>query len=75
MLDEPTRGIDVGAKVEIYNLINSLKKKGMGIIIVSSELPEIVGICDRALVMKEGQIKAELSGKDISQERIMESAA
>jgi len=75
LLDEPTRGIDVGAKVEIYNLINSLKKKGMGIIIVSSELPEIVGICDRALVMKEGQIKAELSGKDISQERIMESAA
>jgi D-xylose transport system ATP-binding protein len=75
LLDEPTRGIDVGAKVEIYNLINKFKAKGMGIIIVSSELPEIIGICDRALVMKEGRISAELTGDNITQEKIMENAA
>ncbi len=75
LLDEPTRGIDVGAKVEIYNLINKLKLNGVGIIVVSSELPEIIGICDRVLVMKEGRINSELTGGNITQERIMENAA
>ena len=75
LLDEPTRGIDVGAKVEIYNLINKLKLNGVGIIVVSSELPEIIGICDRVLVMKEGKINAELEGGSITQEKIMENAA
>lgn len=75
LLDEPTRGIDVGAKVEIYNLINSLKLNGVGIIVVSSELPEVIGICDRVLVMKEGKISAELTGDNITQEKIMENAA
>lgn len=75
LLDEPTRGIDVGAKVEIYNLINNLKLSGVGIIVVSSELPEIIGICDRVLVMKEGEIKAELTAENITQEKIMENAA
>ncbi len=75
LLDEPTRGIDVGAKVEIYNLINNLKLNGVGIIVVSSELPEVIGICDRVLVMKEGKISAELTGDNITQEKIMENAA
>lgn len=75
LLDEPTRGIDVGAKVEIYNLINKLKLSGVGIVVVSSELPEIIGICDRVIVMKEGKISAELEGDDITQEKIMENAA
>jgi len=75
LLDEPTRGIDIGAKVEIYNLINQLKINGVGIIIVSSELPEIIGTCDRVLVMKEGKINAELTGDNITQEKIMEYAA
>lgn len=75
LLDEPTRGIDVGAKVEIYNLINKLKLSGVGIIVVSSELPEIIGICDRVLVMKEGRINAELTGSNITQEKIMVCAA
>jgi D-xylose transport system ATP-binding protein len=75
LLDEPTRGIDVGAKVEIYNLINKLKLNGVGIIVVSSELPEIIGICDRVLVMKEGKINAELEGGNITQDKIMENAA
>jgi D-xylose transport system ATP-binding protein len=75
LLDEPTRGIDVGAKVEIYNLINKLKLNGIGIIVVSSELPEIIGISDRVLVMKEGEISAELTGENITQEKIMENAA
>jgi len=68
-LDEPTRGIDVGAKVEIYNLINELKKNGIAIIMISSELPEILGICDRILVMHEGRITGCLEDNEATQEK------
>lgn len=71
ILDEPTRGIDVGAKYEIYNIINKLADEGKSVIFISSELPEILGICDRVYVMNEGKIVGELSRKDASQESIM----
>ncbi len=74
ILDEPTRGIDVGAKVEIYNLINRLKKDGIAVIMISSELPEILGISDRILVMHRGRITGELEDKDATQEKIMHYA-
>jgi putative multiple sugar transport system ATP-binding protein len=71
ILDEPTRGIDVGAKYEIYTIINKLAEEGKSIIIISSELPEILGMCDRIYVMNEGRIVGELDRKDASQESIM----
>lgn len=71
ILDEPTRGIDVGAKYEIYTIINQLAGEGKGILIISSELPEILGMCDRIYVMSEGKITGELSGEEASQEKIM----
>ncbi|MEG0236514.1 MAG: sugar ABC transporter ATP-binding protein [Cetobacterium sp.] len=74
ILDEPTKGIDIGAKSEFYNLINECAKKNMGIIVVSSELPEILGICDRILVMKDGEIKKELIAKETSEEEILNYA-
>ncbi len=74
ILDEPTRGIDVGAKVEIYNLINRLKQNGIAIIMISSELPEIMGISDRILIMHQGRITGELEDKDATQEKIMHYA-
>ena len=70
-LDEPTRGIDVGAKYEIYKIIDELAKQGVGIVIVSSELPEILGMSDRVLVMSEGSIQGELSREEATQEKIM----
>jgi D-xylose transport system ATP-binding protein len=74
ILDEPTRGIDVGAKVEIYNLLNQLVEEGVTVIIISSELPEVMRMSDRILVMCEGEIVAELSHKDAKKELIMEYA-
>ena len=74
ILDEPTKGIDIGAKQEIYNLIQSLADEGKGIILISSELPEIVGMCDRVLVMKAGQISDEILREDLSEQRILGSA-
>ncbi len=71
ILDEPTRGIDVGAKYEIYTIIAKLAAEGKGILVISSEMPELLGICDRIYVMNEGRIVGELSGKDASQETIM----
>ncbi|MCL2322498.1 MAG: ATP-binding cassette domain-containing protein [Oscillospiraceae bacterium] len=71
ILDEPTRGIDVGAKYEIYCIINDLVKEGKSIIMISSELPEILGMCDRIYVMNEGQIVGEMSKSEASQESIM----
>ncbi len=62
ILDEPTRGVDIGAKSEIYRLIDDLARKGVGVVVISSELPEIVGICDRVLVMREGYIAGEVGG-------------
>lgn len=71
ILDEPTRGIDVGAKYEIYTIINQLAEEGKAIIFISSELPEILGICDRIYVMNEGRIVGELMKEEASQESIM----
>jgi methyl-galactoside transport system ATP-binding protein len=75
MLDEPTRGIDVGAKYEIYKLIIELATKGKGIIMVSSEMGELLGICDRIMVMSGGRIAGELSRGEATQEKIMELAS
>ncbi|MBC5626059.1 galactose/methyl galactoside ABC transporter ATP-binding protein MglA [Clostridium sp. NSJ-49] len=75
LLDEPTRGIDVGAKYEIYQLIIDLANNGKGVIVVSSEMPELLGICDRILVMSNGRIAGEGTPDELSQEAIMESAA
>jgi ribose transport system ATP-binding protein len=77
ILDEPTRGVDVGAKSEIYRLIDSLASKGIAILMISSELPEVIGIADRVLVMRDGAIAGEVTatgGKPLSQEAIMELA-
>lgn len=74
ILDEPTRGIDVGAKFEIYTVMNELIEQGLSIIMISSELGEVLGMSDRIYVMSEGEIKGELSAKEANQEKIMELA-
>lgn len=71
ILDEPTRGIDVGAKYEIYCIINQLIADGKSVIMISSELPEVLGMCDRIYVMNEGRIVGEVSAEEASQEVIM----
>lgn len=75
LLDEPTRGIDVGAKYEIYQLIINLACEGKGVIMVSSEMPELLGVCDRILVMSGGRIAGEVNAKETSQEEILTLAA
>jgi len=74
IFDEPTRGIDVAAKVEIYNLMNELKRQGIGVLFVSSEMPEVIGISDRIIVMCDGRITGELMAEDISQDLILQYA-
>lgn len=74
ILDEPTRGVDVGAKREIYQLMNELAERGVPIIMVSSDLQEILGVSDRIIVMHEGRISGELSQAEASQERVMQLA-
>lgn len=74
ILDEPTRGIDVAAKVEIYNIMNDLKKQGIGVIFVSSEMPEVMGMSDRILVMCNGRITGDLIAKGTTQDEIMRCA-
>jgi ribose transport system ATP-binding protein len=74
MLDEPTRGIDVGAKAEIYAIISHLAHDGAAILMASSELPELLAMCDRVLVLCEGRLTAELTRAEATQERIMEAA-
>lgn len=74
ILDEPTRGIDVGAKKEIYTIMSNLAKRGVAIIMISSELPEILGMSDRIIVMHEGEIKGVLNREESSQEKILEIA-
>jgi ribose transport system ATP-binding protein len=75
IFDEPTRGIDVGAKYEIYMLMNQLAKEGMAIIMISSEMPELLGMSDRIIVMHEGEIAGELSKEEATQTRILELAS
>ena len=76
IFDEPTRGIDVGAKIEVYNVMNDLVKQGKCIIMVSSELPEVLGMADRVVVMRGGRVMAELDRDDpcFNQEDIMKAA-
>ena len=75
IMDEPTRGIDVGAKAEIYKLMGEFVKKGKAIIMISSELPEIIGMSDRCIVLHEGEFTGELDREEFSQERILALAA
>jgi ribose transport system ATP-binding protein len=74
ILDEPTRGIDVGAKTEIHKMLRALCDENTGVIVISSELPEIVGMCDRVVVMRENKVMGELEGQDIGEENIMKLA-
>ena len=74
ILDEPTRGVDVGAKKEIYQLINQFKQEGLSIILVSSEMPEVLGMSDRVLVMHEGRISGEFAIENATQEALMAAA-
>jgi putative multiple sugar transport system ATP-binding protein len=72
ILDEPTRGIDVGAKYEIYSIINRMADQGRAVLVISSELPELIGICDRLYAMAEGRITGEVSRADATPERLMQ---
>ena len=74
ILDEPTRGIDVGAKAEIYTIINNLAKQGLAIILISSEMPEVMNMSDRMIIMREGHIMGELRHDEYEQERILKYA-
>jgi ribose transport system ATP-binding protein len=65
IMDEPTRGIDVGAKVEIHRLLRELAARGVGIVVISSELPELIGLCDRVMVVREGRIAGELGAGEL----------
>ena len=75
ILDEPTRGVDVGAKSEIYAIMNELAKSGMAIVLISSEMPEIINMSDRIYVMSEGRITGCLNHREVTQEKIMKLAA
>ena len=75
ILDEPTRGIDVGTKQEIYQLIKELAEQGKAVIVISSEMPELIGVSHRVIVMREGQITGEIKGDEITQEAIMTLAS
>jgi ABC-type sugar transport system ATPase subunit len=74
ILDEPTRGIDIGAKVEIYKLLNKLVEGGVTVIMISSELPEVLGMCDRIMVMCEGRVACDLMRDEATKETIMSYA-
>jgi ribose transport system ATP-binding protein len=75
LLDEPTRGVDIGAKVEIYHLINKLVEAGLGVLLISSEMPEVLGMSDRILVMREGRLAGDLSREEASEEKLLQLAA
>jgi ribose transport system ATP-binding protein len=74
-LDEPTRGIDVGAKSEIHNMLRDLCDQGKGIIVISSELPEIIGLCDRVIVMHEGKVVGEVTSDEINEHKLVRMAS
>ena len=73
-MDEPTKGVDVGAKAAIYEIMGELAQQGYAIIMISSEMPEILGMCDRIVVMCEGRVTGELSREEATQEKILELA-
>jgi ABC-type sugar transport system ATPase subunit len=74
LLDDPTRGVDVGAKAELYKLIDQLCRAGLGLIVTSSELPELITLCDRVLVLCEGRLTGELKRGELTEQRMMELA-
>ena len=74
LLDDPTRGIDVGAKAELYALIDQLCREGLGVILTSSELPELLTLSDRVIVLAEGRLTAEFSRSEATEQKIMEAA-
>ena len=74
LLDEPTRGVDIGAKAEIYRIICELAAKGMAVLVSSSELPELLRLCDRVVVLCEGSIRGQLSREEMSEEAILQLA-
>jgi len=74
-LDEPTRGVDVGAKAEIHRILRDLARSGVGIVVISSELPELIGVCDRVIVVREGRISGEVAGDAMTEENIMHLAS
>ena len=74
IMDEPTKGVDVGAKAQIYDIIGRLAEQGMAVLMISSEMPEILGMCDRIYVMCDGRVTGELDVKEATQERILELA-
>ena len=74
ILDEPTRGVDVGAKIEIYNIVYRLAQKGVAIIFISSELNELIGVCDRMIVFGHGEIWGNIDRDSFSQETVMKAA-
>jgi putative multiple sugar transport system ATP-binding protein len=71
ILDEPTRGVDVGAKYEIYGIVNSLAAQGRAVLVISSELPELLGLCDRIYALSAGRVTGQLSRAEATQERLM----
>ena len=75
ILDEPTRGIDVVAKAEVHSVIDRLAKEGLAVLLISSELPEILGMSDRILVMRDGMLQGELTRRDATEERLVAMAA
>ncbi|HEY1228771.1 MAG TPA: ATP-binding cassette domain-containing protein, partial [Ramlibacter sp.] len=75
LMDEPTRGIDVGAKSEIHHLLRELANQGVGVIVISSELPEVIGLCDRALVIREGRVAGELAASHMNEEALLRLAS
>ncbi len=74
ILDEPTKGVDVGAKYAIYEIMNELAAQGYGIILISSDMPEVIGISDRIIVMREGRITAQFEQGNVTQEAILEAS-
>jgi ribose transport system ATP-binding protein len=74
IVDEPTRGVDIGAKGEIHRMLRAYAEQGAGVIVVSSEMPELLGLCDRILVMREGRVVGEVQGPSMTEERLIELA-
>ena len=75
ILDEPTRGVDVGAKAQIHGLIRELAQRGKGVLLISSDLPELLTISDRIIVLREGRVKTELAARNASQEEVLLAAS
>ncbi len=74
VFDEPTRGVDVGAKTEIYKVINTLAEKGIAVIMISSEMPEIIGMCDRVVIMRNGKVSGEVEKNELSENIMIKMA-